>query len=158
MVVDSPNAPNYAMWKTNTKGTGLDKAKITMDLFYFEVQNPQEILFARARPMVVEKGPYSYDEYYNRFDIEWSDDGDTVTYYNQKFYIFNEQRSGPGLSENDTILMPYPTVIGFKYILDAIPPEVNAFVDMELNVSRVVACDGAVDGDPVDPARLCDCV
>lgn len=134
-MVDSVDAPNYPMWQTNANGVGFDKAKITMDLYYFEVQNPQEVLFSKAKPLVSEIGPYSYDEYYNKFDIEWLEDGDSVRYYTQKYYVYNSEKSGPGLTENDTILMPYPTVAGFKYILDAIPPQVNEFVDQELFVS-----------------------
>lgn len=41
-----------------------------------------------------EVGPYVYDEYYNKFDIQWLDDGDTIVYNNQKFYVFNQQKSG----------------------------------------------------------------
>jgi hypothetical protein len=84
---------------------------------------------------LVEVGPYAYDEYFEKFDIVWSDHGDTVTYYTYRYYVFNQQRSGPGLTENDGIRMPYPTVAGFQYIIDSFPAIVPKIVDYGINVS-----------------------
>jgi hypothetical protein len=82
----------------------------------------------------VEVGPYAYDEYFEKFDIKWSDDGDTVTYYTYRYYIFNKERSGPGLTEDDDIRMPYPTVAGFQYIISSVPVPLEMFVDLAINV------------------------
>ncbi len=108
--------------------------QISYSLYYFDIQNPTEVLQG-AQPIVTEVGPYVYDEYYYKFDIEWSDGGDTVQYNTQKYYIFNPEKTGAGLSENDQILLPYSTVVGFQYFLGLIPPEANAALDVFLVVS-----------------------
>lgn len=139
VVIDSTSAPNYDLWHTNAHGTGYDQAKVHMDLYYFDLQNHDDVLYNAAKPILVEKGPYAYDEFYYRFDIEWTDDGDTVSYFMQKYYIFNQERTAPGLQEFDMILMPYPTVVGFKYVIDEIPPEANEFFDqkVEQNLTNI---------------------
>lgn len=90
---------------------------------------------AGEKPIVVEKGPYVYDEYFIKFDIEWSDGGDTVTYNNQRYYIFNREETAGGLSPDDTFLLPYPAVIGFEMFLNEIPPEANEMLDDVMLVS-----------------------
>ena len=141
VVIDSTSAPNYKMWQTNTHGDGFNKAKITMNMYFFDIINVHDVTYNAAIPELVEIGPYSYDEYYNKFDIQWFDDGDTVQYFTQKFYIFNQANSAPGLSDTDRIIMPYPTVVGFQNILDQIPPEVVSFyhdkVDVQLHQAEV---------------------
>eukprot|EP01038_Epipyxis_sp_PR26KG_P004648 gene4648-6532_t len=117
VVIDSPNAAEYSAWQSNV---GSEDMHVTYDLYMFDVQNPNEILQG-AKPVVVEKGPYAFDEYFNKFDIVWTDDGDTVTYNTQKYYLFNKERSAPGLSLSDSVTVPYATVIGFQYLLGAIP-------------------------------------
>lgn len=86
--------------------------------------------------MVTEVGPYVFDEYFVKFDIVWTDDGDTVTYNTQKYYIFNQEKTGPGLTQNDLITLPNPTAIGFQYLLDGVPPSFNAMIDLVLEVSE----------------------
>ena len=56
--------------------------KIKYGVYFFEVQNLNDVLNG-ARPKLVQKGPYAYDEYYVKFDITWTDGGDTVTYGTQ---------------------------------------------------------------------------
>ncbi len=84
---------------------------------------------------MVEVGPYSFDEYYVKFDIEWTDGGDTVSYNTQKYYIFNQERTGPGLTEMDEIMLPYATVIGFQFLLGKMPDTFAPKVDAALLVS-----------------------
>ena len=103
-------------------------------MYYFDVQNPVDIL-AGAQPVVTEVGPYVFDEYFLKFDIEWTDNGDTVTYNTQKYYLFNQEKTGPGLTAQDTLTLPYPTAIGFEFLLADLPPYVNDAVDAYLYVS-----------------------
>ncbi len=108
--------------------------KVTYDLYYFDIQNGPEILQG-AQPVVVEVGPYSFNEYYVKFDIEWSDGGDTVTYNTQKYYVFNQEKSGPGLTQDDSLTLPYATAVGFQFLLGTLPPELPFFIDAKINVS-----------------------
>lgn len=97
-------------------------------MHFFDCQNVEEAQTG-SKPILVEVGPYAYDEYFIKFDINWSDGGDTVTYYTYRYYIFNQERSGPGLKETDTIKMPYPTVAGFQYILNKVPVKYQVLIE-----------------------------
>jgi hypothetical protein len=85
-------------------------------------------------------GPYAYDEYFEKFDIVWTDDGDTVTYQTYRYYLFNQERSGPGLTPRDKIRMPYPTVSGFQYIIQEVPLDKKVMVDIAINVREMNLC------------------
>lgn len=87
------------------------------------------------RPKLMQVGPYSYDEYYVKFDIVWTDGGDTVSYNTQKYYLYNQGETGPGLSADDDLLLPYPTVIGFEYLLSTIGEADQLLVDQIIHVS-----------------------
>lgn len=96
------------------------------------MQNEAEVLKGE-KPRLLQRGPYAYDEYYVKFDIEWSDNGNVITYGLQRYYLFNDQRSGPGLKETDTVLLPYPTVLGFQFLLSTISDYQNYIVDVAIN-------------------------
>ena len=107
--------------------------KLKYSLYYFEVQNLDEAL-SGERPKLVQLGPYAYDEYYVKFDISWTDDGDTVSYNTQKYYLFNQQETGAGLSQDDQITIPYACVVGFEYLLAGIPVAASDLLDVALEV------------------------
>jgi len=138
VVIDNRHASSYDIWQSNYYGHG-DKPVINYDVYLFDVQNPHETLNG-SKPIVVEKGPYAFFEYYNKFDITWHDDGDVVSYYTQKFYVFNEERTGPGLHLDDQITIPYATVVGFEYLLGTIPASTEEALDqyLEDNVHEIV--------------------
>lgn len=131
VIIDSTNAPNYQSWQTNVEGPG-EEIQIMYDVYYFDLQNPVGVLNGQ-KPALIELGPYAFNEYFNKFDITWSNDGDVVTYYTQKYYIFNQGRSGPGLTEFDNITVPYPVVIAFQYYLSLIPVSTTELVNAQLD-------------------------
>jgi lysosome membrane protein 2 len=98
---------------------------------YFDVQNVEALLNGE-RPVVVEVGPYTYTEYFYKFDISWDDHGDTVTYNTQRYYVFNPEQSGAGLKDTDVLTLIYPTVLGFEFLLGKVEkayPGINAILD-----------------------------
>lgn len=131
VVVDSPHASAFDTWQTNIEGEG-DDVDVHFNVYFFDIQNPKDILNG-AKPVVLEKGPYSYLEYFLKFDVEWSDDGDTVTFNTQKFYVFDPESSAPGLSEHDNLTVSYATALGFQYLLGKIPVDANDFLDGLIN-------------------------
>ena len=92
VVIDSTSSSSYDAWQSNYFGAG-DKTDIYYDVYMFDLQNHDEALNG-AKPVVVEKGPYSFKKYFNKFDISWSDGGDIVTFNTQNFFVFDEERSG----------------------------------------------------------------
>jgi len=123
LIIDSKDAPSYDTWQSNTDPDS--KTIITYKLYFFDIQNPKEIIKGEV-PYVTELGPYSFREYFYNFDVEWTDDGDTVQLNNQRFYIFDPENTVPGLSLNDSITLSYPTVLGFEWLVDQIP--INATI------------------------------
>ena len=127
VVVDGTNAHAFDTWQTNMYGEG-DDLEVYYKTYFFDVQNARDVLQG-AKPVVVEKGPYCYREYFQKFDISWTDHGDTVTYNNQRVYYFNEECTAPGLTMDDTLTLPYASTLGFNFLLDKIPAEANELID-----------------------------
>lgn len=158
VVVDSEDASGYEMWQTNAEGEGADHVQIFYNLYLFNVQNAEEILQG-AQPELQEIGPYAFKEFYNKFDIKWTDDGDTVTYNTQKYYLFDAEKTGSGLSLDDKLLMPNPSAIGFEYFFSMIPETATDMLDAQ--IKQIVtdgedSMDDLVDGliDTVDSLPL----
>lgn len=131
VVIDGSSASAFDTWHTNIAGEG-DDVDVYFDIYFFDIQNAAGILNGE-KPVVLERGPYSYSEYFQKFDIDWSDGGDTVTFNIQKYYVFNPATSAPGLSESDNLTVSYATALAFEYILGHIPIEVNNFLDGLIN-------------------------
>lgn len=129
VVIDSTDSPSYDVWASNFDTD--DAPVVNYDVYLFDLQN-EHLALNGSRPVVVERGPYAFLEYYRKFDITWHDDGDSVTYSAQKFYVFNPQRTGAGLFLDDKITMTYPTALGFQYLLQEIPEETDAALDAAL--------------------------
>lgn len=146
VVIDSKDATSYDIWQSNFYGSG-KKPVIHYDIYIFDLQNPEESLNG-SKPIVVEKGPYAFHEYYNKFDIYWKDDGNVVHYKSQRFYVFDAARTGPGLHPDDVVTIPYATVIGFNYLLSTIPAEQQAMLDYVIETqinTKVVEINAQID-------------
>ena len=115
VVISSTSSPNYPAWQTNVPASPDEEPAISINylLYFFDTQNPNEVLNG-AKPVLVQRGPYAFQEWYNKFDVQFTDDGDTVTYQNQRYYTFNPEQTAPGLSLNDKVTLPYPTIIAFE--------------------------------------------
>eukprot|EP00602_Paraphysomonas_sp_CaronLab_P010932 CAMPEP_0185018268 /NCGR_PEP_ID=MMETSP1103-20130426/1045_1 /TAXON_ID=36769 /ORGANISM="Paraphysomonas bandaiensis, Strain Caron Lab Isolate" /LENGTH=614 /DNA_ID=CAMNT_0027548019 /DNA_START=367 /DNA_END=2212 /DNA_ORIENTATION=+ len=107
---------------------GGDKRDVNYDLYIFHVDNPVEALNGE-RPVLVQLGPYAFKQYFNKYDIKWMDDGDTVQYRLQNFYLFDEENTGPGLRIDDNVTIPYASALGFEYLLQEIPIETEDLLD-----------------------------
>jgi hypothetical protein len=127
VVIDGKDAASYDIWQSNFYGHG-DKPVVNYDVYIFDLQNPDDTLNG-SKPIVVERGPYAFRSYYNKFDISWSKSGDTVTYSSQKFYVFNPDRTAPGLRLDDEITIPYATAISFETLLSSIPADKQQMLD-----------------------------
>jgi len=128
VVISNPSSPSYPVWETNIEGAGAEQSPIFYDLYFFDLQNPSDVLRG-SKPKVIERGPYSYREFYRKFDIDFTEDGEKVSFNEQKYYVFNEATSSPGLSENDSFVVPSPPALAFEYLISTIP--VNATVLLE---------------------------
>ena len=149
----TPDNPNLDAWETNISPSGgsgrqrrrrldgdstvdvSDDDGLYYDTYFFNVTNPEAVMDG-AKPALQQQGPYANEEFYQKFDVEWSDDQEQVTYNTQKYYVPRPDRSGPGLSTEDELTLVYPTVIGFQFLLDQIDANqtelVQTAIDQEL--------------------------
>ena len=146
VVIDSTSANSYDTWQSNIYGKG-KKREINYQLYIFNVQNPVKAL-AGEKPILVQIGPYAFNQYFNKFDIKWTDDGDTVQYRLQTFYVFNKAASGPGLLDTDNVTLAYPSALGFEYLLQQIPISAQTLLDAAVASivnSKLDSIDAAID-------------
>ena len=143
VVIDSPSSPSYEVWQSNMPGSAGQNTAVYYDIYFFDVQNAPQVLRG-AKPILVERGPYSYKEYFTKFDVSWQDDGNVMTYNKQTMYEFDAERSLPGVSENDTLTLASPTALALEYLLGTVP--VNASVLLEyLLESKLASASSSID-------------
>ena len=130
IVIDSFSSKNYNIWQSNFYGTG-KKRDVFCKLHLFSIQNPV-LALQGEKPIMLEQGPYTFMQYFNKFDVEFLDGGNIVQYRLQTFFVYSPELSGPGLSLEDKVVLPYPSALGFQYILDQIPVETDALLDEAL--------------------------
>ncbi|KAK8731131.1 hypothetical protein OTU49_007814 [Cherax quadricarinatus] len=75
---------------------------IYMQIYLFNVTNPDAIRFHGAKPILKEVGPYTYREVREKFDLVWGHDDGSVSYQQNFTFFFDEEMSN-GLKETDYI-------------------------------------------------------
>jgi hypothetical protein len=110
-----------------------------------------------SEPSVPAVGPYAYNEYFRKIDIEWTDDGDTVSYNIYKYFVFDQSRTGPGLSESDKLTIPYSSAVGFQWTITSIPIPIDKQEALELlmEVSKRSCCHVCVIDINVSVVGVC---
>jgi len=74
-----------------------------MKLYFFNTTNPKGFLRGE-KPSLVEMGPYTYEEQWNKVNVKWSQNGTRVSYQLKKTYNFRRDLSaGP---ETDRVTLP----------------------------------------------------
>ncbi|EPB70986.1 CD36 family protein [Ancylostoma ceylanicum] len=86
--------------------------KNVMRFFFFNVTNPDEMIYEGAKPRLVETKAYAVIESEQKRYLRWSDDGDQIFYQNYKKYIISDEYTCPECSWDDIVTIPNPTGIG----------------------------------------------
>ena len=73
-----------------------------MSYYVFDLQNEQEVMKG-GKANVTQRGPYTYKELRANIPLLWEDDGNQLTYVQNKTYVFDTEKSCPNCSENDVI-------------------------------------------------------
>ena len=85
-----------------SKDMWIDTPKLQTSVYIFDIQNPDEVLKG-DKPKLVERGPYVYDEYHHKVNLQWNSNG-TVTYENVREYHYNPNESNGSLDDKITIV------------------------------------------------------
>src|SRR5699024_10477012 len=64
------------------------------------------------------RGPYVYDEYREKHDVQFSPDGSNVTFIQHKRYIYNAEKSCKDCSKDDTIRVISPAFVSEGVFID----------------------------------------
>ena len=99
-MVLTPTSKSYPMWKDLP-------VPLTASFYLFHISNADDVYNKGAKPMLVEKGPYVFQEFHHKIDEVWNDNG-TVTYKQIKRWI---HVSGD-IEENVTIVNSVYATVG----------------------------------------------
>ena len=99
-MVLSPTSRSYPMWKDLP-------VPLTASFYLFHISNAEDVYSKGVKPLLVEKGPYVFQEFHHKFDEVWNENG-TVTYKQKKKWI---HISG-NLQENVTIVNSVYATVG----------------------------------------------
>ncbi|CAG9788135.1 unnamed protein product [Diatraea saccharalis] len=74
-------------------------------VYMFNYTNPEEVQRGGV-PIVKEIGPYHFDEWKEKVEVEDDEEDDTITYRKRDTFYFRPDLSGPGLTGEEIIIMP----------------------------------------------------
>lgn len=75
--------------------------------YLFSLTNPEDFLANRSKPILEERGPYTFREREEKVDLVWHDHNHTVSYRRQKTWWFEPELSvGPLTDEVTTVNLP----------------------------------------------------
>uniref|UniRef100_A0A8C3X3X2 Scavenger receptor class B member 2 n=1 Tax=Catagonus wagneri TaxID=51154 RepID=A0A8C3X3X2_9CETA len=96
--------------------------------YFFNVTNPEEILSGEI-PRVEEVGPYTYRELRNKADIQFGDNGTTISAVSNKAYVFERDKSvgDPKIDLLRTLNIPALTAIEWTHL-----PLLRDFIELLL--------------------------
>ncbi|KAK4875495.1 hypothetical protein RN001_011917 [Aquatica leii] len=130
MLVLKPNSQTLELWK-------LPPMPITLDFYFFNWTNPEEIHDLNKKPKFVEMGPYSFKEHREKVNLIWNDNN-TVTYSLFRRWDFIEKKSKGKLTDEVTTLnavtmsaahhikdWSYFMKRGFSHTMTAIAPDAH---------------------------------
>lgn len=85
---------------------------VYIQFYFFNVTNPEEILRGEV-PLLEEVGPYTYRELRNKANIQFGDNGTTISAVTNKAYVFEQNQSvgDPKVDLIRTINIPLLTVV-----------------------------------------------
>ncbi|RUS82470.1 hypothetical protein EGW08_009776 [Elysia chlorotica] len=129
---------SYKNWKKTS-------TPIYFQIFVFDLQNPDEVLAGR-KPVVVQKGPYTYRERREKKDIAFYDNG-TVAYREDQFFVFDREMSaGPEEDTFTNVNLPMLTIMNLlryeflplKVLVDTMFAVVNETLFLKLSVKDIL--------------------
>ena len=154
-VVMTPNNPNLQAFTSNIQASD---TQIQYDLTFFNITNPEEMM-AGGKPTVNPIGPYSYNEYFQKFDMTWSADEETITYNRQRFFVWAGESRNEGLSQDDELILVNPVVIAMEFLLSKISANITAMIEVTLEKELEIYYSKVQEGiqkayDEIDARRL----
>ncbi|XP_066966348.1 lysosome membrane protein 2-like [Macrobrachium rosenbergii] len=102
---------------------------IFMQFYFFNVTNKDDVVDKGAKPVLQQVGPYTYAEKQLKYDLSFDDEAGTVTYLQNKSFVFRPELSG-GLTENDKITTVNAVMMSVGVKFATLPDAVKAIVEI----------------------------
>ncbi|KAJ3662446.1 hypothetical protein Zmor_006796 [Zophobas morio] len=99
-------------------------------VYFFNVTNPEDVQKG-GNPILKEVGPYCYDLYKERIDVEDDETEDSLTYTPHDNYIFSQERSGE-LNDDDYVTIIHPLMMGMVNHIATKSPQFLTILDEAL--------------------------
>jgi len=81
LVVDSTEHPAYATWADpSSKAGGGGDSPMYQTFYFFHLVNPSNFVQQGEKPVYLEKGPYTFQQKKKKVEVEFSEDGNIVSY------------------------------------------------------------------------------
>ncbi|KAF5278411.1 hypothetical protein FQA39_LY05900 [Lamprigera yunnana] len=130
MLVLKPNSPTVDLWR-------LPPMPISLDFYFFNWTNPEELNDVGKKPKFKEIGPYRFREHREKVNLTWNEN-DTVSYELLRIWYFDKENSVGKLTDEITTLNAvsmsaayhikdwnYFLKRGFSHTLMAVAPNVH---------------------------------
>lgn len=98
-MVLSENSKSYEFWKDTR-----NLPPMHLDFYFFNWTNPEDLTLPGVKPNLVQVGPYSFLEIRQKVNITFHPENNTVSYFQQRFWYFDQERSNGTLQDNITQL------------------------------------------------------
>lgn len=86
------------------------------EMYYFNITNPDEVLYSGAKARLVELGPYVWAETEFKEGIDFRQSGNTVYYRNNKTWVYSQENSCAGCHLEDLLMLPNAAYMSAVYM------------------------------------------
>ncbi|XP_013187178.1 protein croquemort [Amyelois transitella] len=85
-----------------------------LECHLFNITNVDEILAGNnVKLRVAEMGPYVFREFHSKVNLTWNDQNSTITYFNERWWHFQEEMSNGSLSDLVTSINPIVVTVAY---------------------------------------------
>ncbi|KAM3961979.1 sensory neuron membrane protein 1-like [Aphomia sociella] len=111
-----------------------EKVPFALDfkIYLFNYTNAEEVQNG-AIPIVKEIGPYYFEEWKEKVEVEDHEEDDTITYKKMDTFYFRPDLSGPGLTGEETIVWPHVLMLGMTTIVARDKPSMISMIGKAIN-------------------------
>lgn len=102
-----------------------------MKVFFFNLTNEEAFMQGTEKPRVDKIGPYVYVENIHKVNVSFGENGDTVTFSDNKTYFFSSSLTNG--SESDEIIMPNIPLFGAFRRMENDEPQAKSVFEWLLN-------------------------
>ncbi|VDL72688.1 unnamed protein product [Nippostrongylus brasiliensis] len=87
------------------------------EFYYFNITNPDEVLYKGAKARLIEVGPYVWAETEFKQDIDFRESGKSVYYRNNKTWVYSPEESCDGCNLEDNLMLSNPSYMTLLSLL-----------------------------------------